>query len=69
LIFLLSTFINTLASGLASQASVSRLLYVMGRDNVLPERIFGFVHPKWRTPSINALIVGMVRLWLMCLHR
>ncbi|WP_079452872.1 APC family permease [Pseudomonas aeruginosa] len=61
-IFLCATFINTLASGLASQASVSRLLYVMGRDNVLPERIFGFVHPKWRTPSINVLIVGMVAL-------
>ncbi len=45
-IFLCATFINTLASGLASQASVSRLLYVMGRDNVLPERIFGFVHPE-----------------------
>ena len=41
---------------------MSRLLYVMGRDNVLPERIFGFVHPKWRTPSINVLIVGMVAL-------
>ncbi|MFP1527753.1 hypothetical protein ACLB1R_11175 [Escherichia coli] len=36
-IFLCSTFVNTLA-GLASHASVSRLLYVMGRDNVFPER-------------------------------
>lgn len=33
-IFLCTTFVNTLASGLASHASVSRLLYVMGRDNV-----------------------------------
>ncbi len=40
-IFLCTTFVNTLASGLASQASVSRLLYVMGRDNVFPERVFG----------------------------
>ncbi|HEE0340402.1 TPA: APC family permease, partial [Serratia marcescens] len=45
-IFLCVTFINTLASGLASHASVSRLLYVMGRDNVFPEKFFGYIHPK-----------------------
>ncbi len=43
-IFLCVTFINTLASGLASHASVSRLLYVMGRDNVFPEKFFGYIH-------------------------
>lgn len=61
-IFLCTTFINTLASGLASHASVSRLLYVMGRDNVFPERIFGYVHPKWRTPALNVIMVGVVAL-------
>ncbi len=53
---------NTLASGLASHASVSRLLYVMGRDNVFPERVFGYVHPKWRTPALNVIMVGIVAL-------
>ena len=48
--------LNTLASGLASHASVSRLLYVMGRDNVFPERVFGYVHPKWRTPALNVIM-------------
>lgn len=61
-IFLCTTFVNTLASGLASQASVSRLLYVMGRDNVFPEKYFGYVHPKWRTPALNVLMVGIVAL-------
>ena len=61
-IFLCTTFVNTLASGLASHASVSRLLYVMGRDNVFPERIFGYVHPKWRTPALNVIMVGIVAL-------
>lgn len=61
-IFLCTTFVNTLASGLASHASVSRLLYVMGRDKVFPEKWFGYVHPKWRTPAINVLIVGMISL-------
>ncbi|HEY3589720.1 MAG TPA: APC family permease [Buttiauxella sp.] len=61
-IFLCTTFVNTLASGLASHASVSRLLYVMGRDNVFPEKYFGYVHPKWRTPALNVLMVGLVSL-------
>jgi putrescine importer len=61
-IFLCTTFVNTLASGLASHASVSRLLYVMGRDKVFPEKWFGYVHPKWRTPTINVAIVGVISL-------
>jgi putrescine importer len=61
-IFLATTFVNTLASGLASHASVSRLLYVMGRDKVFPEKWFGYVHPKWRTPAINVIIVGIISL-------
>lgn len=61
-IFLCTTFVNTLASGLASHASVSRLLYVMGRDNVFPERVFSYVHPKWRTPALNVIMVGIVAL-------
>ena len=61
-IFLCVTFINTLASGLASHASVSRLLYVMGRDNVFPEKFFGYIHLKWRTPALNVLMVGLVAL-------
>lgn len=61
-IFLCTTFVNTLASGLASHASVSRLLYVMGRDKVFPDKWFGYVHPKWRTPAINVVIVGIISL-------
>ncbi|WP_397536860.1 APC family permease [Rummeliibacillus pycnus] len=61
-IFLCTTFVNTLASGMASHASVSRLLYVMGRDQVFPEKWFGYIHPKWKTPSVNVLIVGAISL-------
>lgn len=61
-IFLCTTFVNTLASGLASHASVSRLLYVMGRDKVFPEKWFGYVHPKWRTPAFNVVFVGVISL-------
>lgn len=61
-IFLCITFVNTLASGLASHASVSRLLYVMGRDNVFPDKWFGLVHPKWKTPVFNVIFVGVISL-------
>ncbi|WP_218926923.1 APC family permease [Bacillus sp. AFS088145] len=61
-IFLCITFINTLASALASHASVSRLLYVMGRDKVFPDKWFGFVHPKWKTPAFNVIFVGVISL-------
>ncbi|TDK62511.1 APC family permease [Bacillus salipaludis] len=61
-IFLCTTLVNTLASGLASQASISRLLYVMGRDNVFPEKWFGYIHPKYRTPVFNVILVGVISL-------
>ncbi|GED16988.1 APC family permease [Aneurinibacillus migulanus] len=62
LIFLGASFVGALASGLASHASVSRLLYVMGRDSVLPNKFFGYVHPRWRTPVFNVIITGIVSL-------
>lgn len=62
LFFLSGAFAATVASGLASHASVSRLLYVMGRNGVLPRRLFGYVHPKFRTPAFNVILVGAVSL-------
>ncbi|OIK11888.1 Putrescine importer PuuP [Bacillus sp. MUM 116] len=61
-IFLCTTLVNTLASGIASQASISRLLYVMGRDNVFPEKWFGYVNSKYRTPTFNVVLVGVISL-------
>ena len=61
-VVLVFTTVAVLASGLASHAGVSRLLYVMGRDTVLPERFFGYVHPRWRTPAVNVMLVGGVAL-------
>lgn len=38
---------GSLGSALASQAAVSRILYTMGRDRVLPQRTFGHLSPRW----------------------
>ncbi|WP_163538708.1 APC family permease [Gracilibacillus sp. YIM 98692] len=48
--------------GLASVTSVSRLLYVMGRDSILPKKFFGYVHPKFKTPSLNILVASVISL-------
>ncbi|MCW7548480.1 APC family permease [Photorhabdus sp. APURE] len=61
-IILVFSCVTVLASGMAAHAGVSRLLYVMGRDGVFPEKIFGYVHPKWRTPVVNVSLVGIVAL-------
>lgn len=45
-IFFTAGFIcGAVGSALISQASVSRILYSMGRDGVLPRRVFGYLHP------------------------
>jgi putrescine importer len=62
LIFISGALAATIASGLASHSSVSRLLYVMGRNGVLPKKLFGYVHPKYRTPAFNVILVGVISL-------
>jgi amino acid transporter len=39
----------------------------MGRDGVLPSKIFGRLHPKWHTPLLNLVLVGitgLAALWM-----
>ncbi|WP_020501606.1 APC family permease [Sciscionella marina] len=63
ILFIACAFAATVASGLASHASVSRLLHVMGRNGVLaPKRLFGYIHPKFRTPLFPVLLTGAVSL-------
>ena len=59
--FLAGTLIGCFASGLASQASASRVLYAMGRDGMLP-KIFGTLSPKHQTPVFNLLLIAGVSL-------
>lgn len=50
------------ASAMASQASVSRILYAMGRDEVLPRPFFGRLSARFHTPVLATLLVGVVSL-------
>jgi amino acid transporter len=48
------------ASAMASQASVARILYAMGRDGVLPRPVFGRLSARFHTPVLAVLVVGAV---------
>ena len=49
-------------SALTSQASVSRIIYAMGRDGVLPTGVFGRLSERFKTPVVAILCVSAVSL-------
>lgn len=51
---------GALAYSMDMLAAVSRLLFGMGRDGVLPRKIFGYIHPKTYVPVWNTLIVSLL---------
>ncbi len=53
---------GALGSAITSQASVARILYAMGRDGILPGRVFGHVSPRFSTPVWAILVVSTVSL-------
>lgn len=50
--------ITNLGSGLTAQAGLSRLLYGMGRDGVLPRRFFAHLSQRSAVPAYNLLLIG-----------
>ena len=38
----------------------TRVLYSMANDGLLPKKFFADIHPKWRTPWKNTILVGML---------
>src|SRR5450631_2534528 len=38
----------------------TRVLYSMAKDGLLPAKFFAAVHPKWRTPWKNTILVGLI---------
>ena len=47
-------------AGLSAQVGAARLLFGMGRDNVLPRRVFAYLDPKKNTPTYNIWIIGVL---------
>ena len=55
-----SLVVAMFGSALTGQVGVARLLFGMGRDNVLPRRIFAYLSPKRNNPTYSILIVGII---------
>ncbi|KMO82796.1 APC family permease [Mycolicibacterium chlorophenolicum] len=53
---------GALGSALTSQASVARILFAMGRDGILPRKVFGHVSAKFSTPVYAILTVSVISL-------
>ncbi|MFP3538625.1 APC family permease [Pseudomonas sp. SIMBA_021] len=61
--FFTATYVAGAAgSALASQASVSRILFSMGRDGILPRRVFGTLSERYKTPVVAIVLVSLVSL-------
>lgn len=61
-IFIAITVTGNIVGGIAAQLSTSRLLYAMGRDNVIPKKVFGYLHPRTRVPVFNVVLTGLFSL-------
>ncbi|WP_042351272.1 APC family permease [Bacillus massiliigorillae] len=60
--FLAVYAVTAFGSAMSSQASASRVLYVMGRDGQLPKKFFGTLHAKTNTPVNNILLISAFAL-------
>lgn len=60
-VIVISSIAGCLGSGLAGQVSVSRILYSMGRDGILP-RPLGRLSKRFKTPVVATTLVSVVAL-------
>lgn len=57
--FLAAYVAGAFGSGITSQASVTRIMYSMGRDGVLP-RVFSALSRRWQTPAFAIVFVSVL---------
>ncbi len=63
IVFTSAALAAMVASSLSSHASVSRMMYVMGRNGRGPiSRFFSYIHPRFHTPTHAVIIVGVTSL-------
>jgi putrescine importer len=49
-----------IGAALTGQVGAARLLFGMGRDNLIPRRLFAHLHPIRNTPNINIWLLGLI---------
>lgn len=60
--FLVTDQVATLLCAMAAITAVSRVLYGMGRDRMLPRRFFGTLSARFGTPMNNILLTSAIAL-------
>jgi amino acid transporter len=58
--FALILILACMGAGMTGQLAAAHLLYGMGRDRVLPKRIFAYLDPRHNTPTRNVWLVGVL---------
>jgi amino acid transporter len=51
-----------LANATDSMGGAARLLFAMGRDSVIPKKVFGYLWPRSQTPVFNVLLIAGLTL-------
>ena len=54
--------VGSIGSGITGQLGAARLLYSMGRDGVIPKKVFGHLEQKNAVPSYNVFFIGFLAL-------
>lgn len=54
---------GAIANAIDSQAGVARVLYGMGRDEVLPKKVFAYLHPKTKVPAYTFMILAVIAIF------
>jgi amino acid transporter len=52
--------VANLGAGMTTQVGAARLLFGMGRDNVIPRRFFAHLHAIRNTPNRNIWLIGLL---------
>ena len=56
----IAMIVASLANAIDSQAGVARILYSMGRDEVIPKKVFAYLHPKTKVPVYSLFILAII---------
>lgn len=67
--FFMATYLTGVyASSMTAQTGVSRIFYAMGREGVLPRRVFFHLNPRFHTPSRAIMFVATISLLALCME-
>lgn len=59
-LFSVAVVISSIGCCITFIGSCTRILFAMGRDGLLPKRYFGAVHPKYKTPYLNIILITIL---------